>query len=91
MHKNENQITIPGEVNGYVNFYLNDKNFDLDKLTFVRNNNYDEWISTDIVANYFCYDNKIIKEYDFDQHNFESISDYGADGSGQSLKFYLEG
>ena len=50
-----------------------------------------KWISTDIVANYFCYDNKIIKEYDFDQHNFESISDYGADGSGQSLKFYLEG
>jgi hypothetical protein len=91
MQKNENQITIPGEVNGYVNFYLNDKNFDLDKLTFVRNNNYDEWISTDIVANYFCYDNKIIKKYDFDQHNFESISDYGADGSGQSLKFYLEG
>jgi hypothetical protein len=91
IQKNKNQITISGEVNGYVNYYLSAEKFDLDKLTFVRNSNYDEWIGTDIVGNYFCYDNKIIEEYDFDQHNFESICDYGTGGSGQSLKFYLEG
>ena len=91
MQKNKNQITILGEVNGYVNYYLSAEKFDLNKLTFVRNSNYDEWIGTDIVGNYFCYDNKIIEEYDFDQHNFESIRHYGTGGSGQSLKFYLEG
>ena len=91
MQKNKNQITILGEVNGYVNYYLSAEKFDLNKLTFVRNSNYDEWIGTDIVGNYFCYDNKIIEEYDFDQHNFESIRHYGTGGSGQSLEFYLEG
>ena len=91
MQKNKNQITILGEVNGYVNYYFSAEKFDLNKLTFVRNSNYDEWIGTDIVGNYFCYDNKIIEEYDFDQHNFESIRHYGTGGSGQSLKFYLEG
>ena len=91
MLKNKNQITISGEVNGYVNYYLSAEKFDLNKLTFVRNSNYDEWIGTDIVGNYFCYDNKIIEEYDFDQHNFESIRHYGTGGSGESLKFYLEG
>ena len=91
MQKNKNQITILGEVNGYVNYYFSAEKFDLNKLTFVRNSNYDEWIGTDIVGNYFCYDNKIIEEYDFDQHNFESIRHYGTGGSGESLKFYLEG
>ena len=91
MQKNKNQITILGEVNGYVNYYFSAEKFDLNKLTFVRNSNYDEWIGTDIVGNYFCYDNKIIEEYDFDQHNFESIRHYGTGGSGQSLEFYLEG
>jgi len=91
MQKNKNQITILGEVNGYVNYYFSAEKFDLNKLTFVRNSNYDEWIGTDIVGNYFCYDNKIIEEYDFDQHNFESIRHYGTGGSGESLEFYLEG
>ena len=91
MLKNKNQITISGEVNGYVNYYFSVEKFDLNKLTFVRNSNYDEWIGTDIVGNYFCYDNKIIEEYDFDQHNFESIRHYGTGGSGESLEFYLEG
>ncbi len=91
MLKNKNQITISGEVNGYVNYYLSAEKFDLDKLTFVRNSNYSEWIGTDIVGNYFCYDNKIIEEYDFDQHNLETISHYGTGRSGESLKFYLEG
>ena len=91
MQKNKNQITILGEVNGYVNYYLSAEKFDLNKLVFVRNSNYDEWIGTDIVGNYFCYDNKIIEEYDFDQHNFESIRHYGTGGSGESLEFYLEG
>ena len=92
MLKNKNQITISGEVNGYVNYYFSAEKFDLNKLTFVRNSNYHEWIGTDIiVGNYFCYDNKIIEEYDFDQHNFESIRHYGTGGSGETLKFYLEG
>ena len=91
MLKNKNQITISGEVNGYVNYYFSAEKFDLNKLTFVRNSNYDEWIGTDIVGNYFCYDNKIIEEYDFDQHNLQTISHYGTDRSGESLKFYLEG
>ena len=90
MQKNENQITISGEVRGYVNFYLNDTNFDLDKLTFVRNDNYSEWIASDIVGNYLFYDNKKIKEYDFDQHNIFQLCDYGGSGN-ESLKFYLEG
>jgi len=90
MKNNENQITISGEVNGYVNFYLNDKHFDLDKLTFVRNDNYSEWIASDIVGNYLFYDNKKIKEYDFDQHNIFQLCDYGGSGN-ESLKFYLEG
>ena len=90
MLKNKNQITISGEVNGYVNYYLSAEKFDLDKLTFVRNSNYDEWIGTDIVGNYFCYDNKIIEEYDFDQHNLQSIRNYDTDGF-ESLTFYLEG
>ena len=55
MQNNVNQITISGEVNGHVNFYLNDKHFDLDKLTFVRNDNYSEWIASDIVGNYLFY------------------------------------
>ncbi len=91
MLKNKNQITISGEVEGYVNYYFSAEKFDLNKLTFVRNSNYDEWIGTDIVGNYFCYDNKIIEEYDFDQHNFESIRHYGTGGSGETLEFYLEG
>jgi hypothetical protein len=91
MLKNKNQITISGEVNGYVNYYLSAEKFDLDKLTFVRNSNYSEWIGTDIVGNYFCYDNKIIEEYDYDQHNLETIIHYGTGRSGESLKFYLEG
>ena len=89
MQKNENQITISGEVRGYVNFYLNDKNFDLDKLTFIRNDNYSEWIASDIVGNYLFYDNKKIKEYDFDQHNIFQLCDYGGSGY-ESLKFYFE-
>jgi len=90
MQNNENQITISGEVNGHVNFYLNDKHFDLDKLTFVRNDNYSEWIASDIVGNYLFYDNKKINEYDFDQHNIFQLCDYGGSGN-ESLKFYLEG
>ena len=90
MQKNKNQITISGEVNGYVNYYFSAEKFDLNKLTFVRNGNYPEWIGTDIVGNYFCYDNKIIEEYDFDQHNLETIIHYGTTGL-HSLNHYLEG
>jgi len=90
MQKNENQITISGEVNGYVNYYLSAEKFDLDKLTFVRNSNYSEWIASDIVGNYLCYDNKKIEEYDFDQHNISQLCDYGGSAN-ESLKFFLEG
>ena len=74
---NKNNITIEGEVNGYVNYYLSAKKFDLDKLTFVRYRNHSEWLEDDIVGNYLCFDNKMIEEYDFDQHNFFQISHYG--------------
>lgn len=87
MQKNKNQITILGEVNGYVNYYLSAKKFDLDKLTFVRYTNYEEWLGDDIVGNYLCFDNKMIEEYDFDQHNFEQIRHYGTGGSPEYVVF----